>query len=147
MQYRTADTIANDSQLKPWFKIVNTGVTTVPLSELKIRYWLTAESAKPQTYYCDWAQIGCASVTGQVVKLTTARANADHYLEIGFTGTPRSLAPGANSGEIQGRVAKSDWTAYDETNDYSFDVTKTTIADWDRVTLYRNGTLIWGTEP
>ena len=32
-------------------------------------------------------------------------------------------------------------------NDYSFDVTKTVYADWTKVTLYRNGVLIWGTEP
>jgi hypothetical protein len=26
-------------------------------------------------------------------------------------------------------------------------VTKTALADWNRVTLYRNNVLVWGTEP
>jgi hypothetical protein len=42
---------------------------------------------------------------------------------------------------------KNDWSNYDETNDYSFDATKTAFSDWNRVTLYRNGVLVWGIEP
>src|SRR5262249_27454903 len=34
-----------------------------------------------------------------------------------------------------------------EGNDYSYDATKTSFADWTKVTLYRNGTLVWGAEP
>lgn len=40
-----------------------------------------------------------------------------------------------------------DQSNYTETGDYSFDPTKTSITDWDHVTLYRNGVLVWGTEP
>ena len=40
-----------------------------------------------------------------------------------------------------------DWTNYTQTNDYSFDATKTSYADWTKVTLYRNGVLVWGVEP
>ncbi len=36
---------------------------------------------------------------------------------------------------------------FDQTNDYSFDPTKTTFAPSTTVTLYQNGTLVWGTEP
>src|SRR5262249_34734096 len=48
---------------------------------------------------------------------------------------------------IQNRLNSQDFSAYNEANDYSFDPTKTSFADWTRVTLYRNGTLVWGTEP
>lgn len=72
--------------------------------------------------------------------------NADHYMEITFTGG-LMIAPGGSTGEIQTRYNKSDYANYDETNDYSFDPTKTTFTTWDRVTLYDNGTLIWGVEP
>ncbi len=34
-----------------------------------------------------------------------------------------------------------------EANDYSFDPTKTSFADWSNVTLFQNGALVWGTEP
>jgi hypothetical protein len=112
---------------------------------LKIRYWYTVDGDKPQSYWCDWAALGCGSVSGRFVKLATPKASADYYLELGFSGG--TLAPGASSGEIQSRIAKSDWSDYSESGDYSFDPTKTAFADWSRVTLYRNGSLVWGTEP
>ena len=36
-----------------------------------------------------------------------------------------------------------------EAGDYSYDPSKAypSFADWTHVTLYRNGTLVWGTEP
>jgi hypothetical protein len=51
------------------------------------------------------------------------------------------------TGEIQTRFAKTGCSSYTETGDYSFDPTKTGFADWTRVTLYRNGVLVWGIEP
>jgi hypothetical protein len=59
----------------------------------------------------------------------------------------RSSAYGPDTGEIQIRFAKEDWSSYDESDDYSFDATKTDFAAWPRVTLYHKGTLIWGAEP
>jgi endoglucanase len=145
VQYRAANTAAADNEIKPFLQVVNTGSSGVPLSELKIRYWYTVDGDKPQNHWCDWAQIGCGNITARFVKLATPKASADYYLEVGFTGG--TLAAGASTGEIQNRFAKNDWTNYNETGDYSFDATKTAYADWSRVTLYRNGTLIWGTEP
>jgi endo-1,4-beta-D-glucanase Y len=145
VQYRAGDTNAGDNQIKPHLQLVNTGSSSIPLSELKIRYWYTVDGDKPQSYWCDWAALGCASVSGRFVKLATPKASADYYLELGFSGG--TLAPGASSGEIQSRIAKSDWSNYSESGDYSFDPTKTAFADWSRVTLYRNGSLVWGSEP
>jgi len=56
------------------------------------------------------------------------------------------LAAGANT-VIQTRVAKSDWSNYTQTDDYSFNSTGTTYADWTKVTGYVSGALAWGTEP
>ncbi|PDO10081.1 MAG: cellulose 1,4-beta-cellobiosidase [Candidatus Reconcilbacillus cellulovorans] len=147
VQYRAADTNATDNQLKPHFRIVNRGTTSVPLSELTIRYWYTVDGDKPQVFNCDWAQVGCSNVRGSFVKLTTGRTGADYYIEITFTSGAGSLAAGGSSGDIQVRINKNDWTNYNEANDYSCDPTKTSFADWNRVTLYRNGQLVWGVEP
>jgi len=73
-------------------------------------------------------------------------AGADHYLEVGFTSGAGSIAAGGSSGEIQNRFNKSDWSNYNENDDWSFG-TNVTYADAPHVTLYQNGTLVWGTEP
>ncbi|GIV95827.1 MAG: hypothetical protein KatS3mg057_0484 [Herpetosiphonaceae bacterium] len=147
VQYRAGDTNAGDNQIKPHLQIVNTGASSVPLAELTVRYWYTVDGDKPQNYWCDYATVGCANVTARFVKLSSPVSGADYYLEVGFTSAAGSLAPGASSGEVQNRFAKNDWSTYDERDDYSFDASKTSFADWSRVTLYRNGTLVWGTEP
>src|SRR4029079_1323606 len=87
------------------------------------------------------------NVTSQFVALSPARTGADFYLQLGFTAGIGSLTARQATGEVQGRSNKDDWTNYDESNDYSYDPTKLAFADWDRVTLYRNGALVWGTEP
>ena len=143
-QYRAFASGASVSEIAPWFQIVNTGGSAVNLNTIKLRYWYTADATNPsQVFNCDWAQIGCTAVTG-VFGTTNGGATADSYLEIGFTSG--SVAAGSSS-EIETRFHKSDWSNYTQTNDYSFDATKTAYADWTRVTLYENGSLIWGTEP
>jgi hypothetical protein len=146
VQYRAADTNAGDNQIKPHFNIVNAGTSPVPLSELKIRYWFTREGTQNQSFWCDWAAINgaCSNVSGTFVQVGSG---ADFYLEVSFAAAAGSIAAGGQSGEIQTRISKSDWSNYTETGDYSFDPTKTSFADWTRVTLYRNGVLIWGVEP
>jgi hypothetical protein len=149
LQYRAADTNAGDNQIKPHFNIINLGGTAVPLSELKIRYWYTREGTQAQNFWCDYSAVtgSCSNVTGTFVQLNPARSGADFYLEVGFTAGAGSIAAGGQSGEIQTRFAKTDWSNYNETGDYSFDPTKLSFADWTRVTLYRNGVLVWGVEP
>jgi cellulase/cellobiase CelA1 len=149
VQYRAADTNAGDNQIKPHFNIVNTGGSSVPLSEFKIRYWYTREGTVGQNFFCDFSAVtgGCNNVTGTFVQVSPPRTGSDFYLEVGFNAAAGSIAAGGQSGEIQTRFAKTDWSNYNETGDYSFDPTKTAFTDWTNVTLYRNGTLVWGTEP
>src|SRR5262245_43590230 len=147
LQYRVADPNSpNDNQIKPHFNIVNGGTTTVPLSELTIRYWYTNDGSQPQVYDCDFASRGCSNLSASFVSIT-AVTGANPYLQLSFSAGAESLTPGQQSGEIQTRLHSQNWSNYTEGNDYSYDATKTSFADWTRVTLYRNGTLVWGTEP
>lgn len=144
VQYKASATGATTNELKPHFNIVNDGPDTVALGELTLRYWYTLEpGSTTEVFACDYAQIGC----GQVMAAFAAAsgANADHALEITFAGG--SLAAGQQTGEIQARFHKDNYSNYDQTNDYSFDPAKTSFADWDKVALYHNGALVWGIEP
>ena len=145
LQYRAADTNATDNQMKPHLNIVNAGTTAVPMSELTIRYWYTNDGNQPQVYNCDHASRGCSNISASFVSIP-AVTGANTYLQLSFSAGAGSLAPGQQSGEIQ-TPAQPELEQYNEANDYSFDPTKTAFADWTRVTLYRNGTLVWGTEP
>jgi hypothetical protein len=143
LQYRAADTNAGDNQVKPHFNLVNTGSKSVALSELTIRYWFADAGTTPLMFWCDYAQIGCASVRGAFT--TSDRPGGDHVLELSFTSG--MLAAGAATGEIQARFNHEDWALFAEGDDYSFDPSKVSFTDWHKVTLYQRGTLIWGLEP
>jgi endoglucanase len=143
LQYRAADTNAGDNAVKPHFNLVNTGTKAVNLAELTIRYWFADAGTTPLMFWCDYAQIGCGSVRG--VFTTSDRPGGDHVLELSFTSG--TLAAGAATGEIQTRFNHEDWALFAEGDDYSFDPSKASFADWHQVTLYQRGTLIWGLEP
>ncbi len=147
LQYRVADpTSPNDNQIKPHFNIVNSGTASAPLSELTIRYWYTNDGNQPQVFDCDHASRGCSNISASFVSIP-AVTGANTYLQLSFSPGAGSLAAGQQSGEIQARLHNQNWSNYTESNDYSYDATKTGFADWNRVTLYRNGALVWGTEP
>ncbi|UUN30619.1 glycoside hydrolase family 6 protein [Streptomyces sp. FIT100] len=142
VQYRTGDTNATDNAIRMSLQLVNTGSAAQSLAGVEIRYWF-ADSASAYTTWCDWAQPGCSSLTHSVAANGSA-TGADHYLKVTVTGG--SLAAGASSGEIQLRVHKSDWSAFDEADDYSRG-TNAAFADAPRIGVYVNGTLAWGTAP
>lgn len=146
--YRNGDQNAPmDNQIKPHLELYNTGSSTVNLSDFTIRYWFTIDSSAPLNYWCDYATLGCSVITAKFSPVSPARTGADYYLEIGFTSSAGSLAAGANTGEIQNRFSKADWSNFNETNDYSYNGSQTSYAPWNHITVYYKGQLVWGTEP
>ncbi|AEI44672.1 endoglucanase [Paenibacillus mucilaginosus KNP414] len=143
LQYRAADTNAGDNAIKPHFNIRNTGASPVDLSGVKLRYYFTKDGTQPLSFTVDWAQVGSPNVKGTFG--SASGAGADTYLEVSFTGG--SIPAGGQTGEIQTRIHKSDWSSFQESGDYSYDPGKTSYADWSKVTLYRDGTRVWGVEP
>ncbi|WP_420805390.1 glycoside hydrolase family 48 protein [Paenibacillus sanguinis] len=147
VQYRTDDMGENDNQIRAQFKVVNNGTETVSLSDVKVRYYYTIDGDASQQFNVDYAVVGSGNVSGTFVKLEPALPGADNYFEIAFAPTAGTLAPGEDSGDIQIRINKSNWTNFAEADDYSRDASKTSYADWDKVTAYLGGSLVWGIEP
>lgn len=144
IQYKNNDSAPGDNQIKPGLRIVNNTSSALDLSALTVRYYFTHDGgAASYTYSCDYAAIGCGKVYGTFVAMANPTATADTYLQLSFTG---SLAAGASSGDLQNRINKTDWSNFDETNDYSHN-TNTSYVDASAVTAYLNGTLVTGVEP
>ncbi len=152
LRYRVGDTLTpQDAHIKPQLKIVNNTPWDIPLSEFQIRYWYTVDGEIAQNFWCDYAWIGCGKVQGQFVPLPVGHANrtslSDYYAEISFTSEAGFLPAGGDSGEIHLRWNRADWSAYNELNDYSYNGQQNLMLKWPQLTLYRNGVLVWGTEP
>ncbi|TPN87769.1 cellulase family glycosylhydrolase [Aquimarina algicola] len=133
---------SNDSAINPHFRIINNGNQEFAYSDITIRYWFTSEENNILNFWCDWAQLGTEFVNGSF-----GQVSGIDFVEVSFDNTAGVLKGLSNSGAIQTRFAKTNWSAFDETNDYSYDDTKTSFTSHDRVTLYVNGSLVWGIEP
>lgn len=147
VQYKSNDSSSNDNQIRPSFKLVNTSDQPISLKDITLRYYYTIDGEQPQQFNCDYAAVGSANIIGNFVKLAQPVEGADHYVEISFSSAAGDLAPGADTGDIQVRINKANWTNYNKTNDYSFSATQTSYADWGKVTAYHGGVLLYGIEP
>jgi hypothetical protein len=85
-------------------------------------------------------------VTNVFKPVTPARPGADRYFEVGFGAGAGSLLPGQLS-LFRTRVFRMDYSTINQADDYSFNNKIATFGPWPHITLYRNGTLIQGTEP
>jgi len=152
LQAFNGSTAASTNSITPHLKITNSGSTAVDLSTVKIRYYYTIDGEQSQSCWCDYAAITSSNqtitsnVTGSFVKMTTAKTSADYYLEIGFTAAAGSLGAGGTA-EVQMRFSKTDWSNYNQANDYSFNASASNYADTSKITIYISGQLISGTEP
>ncbi len=146
LKYMTSTTTATTQDIRPHYEIDNNGTSPQSLTELTVRYYFTADGSAQQAYACDYAVIGCGSIQATFAAITPAKSTADRYFELSFTGG--TIPAGGSSGEIQVRFHDSNYQGtFTQTNDYSFGASSTQYADWNNVTVYRNGTLVWGMEP
>ncbi|WP_182914229.1 cellulose binding domain-containing protein [Paenibacillus sp. 1011MAR3C5] len=147
IQYEDGDGAAGNNAIKPFLKIVNTGATAIPLSELTVRYYFKREAAVAQNLTIDYAVIGKTHITGSFYTMGSPTATADAYLELGFLAAAGSVAALGDTGVIKVRINNSNWSNFNEANDYSYAPSMTSFADHDKITLYHNGNLVWGTQP
>lgn len=136
-----------NNTIRPYLNVYNEGNTAIPYGEITVRYWLTVENFSLLTNLSVyWAQLGTGKVKMKYVPLTQPRQGALGYVEYSFDASAGNLAGGSNSGEIQTGVGKQNWTNFVESDDYSFAPNGSYTTN-DRITIYRNGTLVGGVEP
>jgi hypothetical protein len=144
VQYSNLDPDPQNNAINPGLKVENTGTVDLDPARLTLRYWFTAEGTSPLLGFCDYADLGCPKVTTTFGKVNPARPGADSYLQVGFAAG--LLETGTSTGQLQLRVHKSDFSNFDERDDFSRG-TNTTFATTTTVTAYLDGKLVGGTEP
>jgi len=141
--------------------VVNHASTAVPLADVTLRYWFTADGNDLstiffQTYYSANTSTNAtinAYVDGTFAPAPSANvtSNSDSYMEISFSSGAESL-PTNGKATIQcswnGPGANVYMDLFDEANDYSFDANDTASPVQSiYVTAYVDGSLVWGIEP
>ncbi|WP_461055848.1 glycosyl hydrolase [Spirosoma arcticum] len=135
----------NGNSISTQLQVVNEGNVPVAYGDLSVRYWFTAEGTQSLNYWIDYAKLGNGNLTGQFVR-NVGRSKADTYFELKVKPTVGTLYPSAGTGDIQYRIAKADWSAFDEINDYSYEQTAPLDTN-GHITVYHKGRLVFGTEP
>ncbi|MEU9128037.1 cellulose binding domain-containing protein [Kitasatospora sp. NPDC048540] len=132
---------------KPWLEVINSSKKAIPLNEVTLRYYFTADGGVPYGFNCVEAAVGCANIDGTIVALANPSDKADHYLELSFTAGAGSLQPGVNSKGIQLQLYRLDHQDLNQADDRSFEPANTSFKPAKLVTAYIAGKLAWGDQP
>ena len=107
-----------------------TAKETVNLNDMTIRYYFTSDSSASDVVYVDNVGLSLteapyyaaltSATKAKVVKMANPTATADSYIEITFEGADYNLT---SKGKLNMgiRMAKSDWSNYNQANDYSYE--------------------------
>ncbi len=141
-------------------RVVNDTTAPVPLSEVTLRYWFHSEFSCEDTvdrmainvvsfqFDGPYAAKQIPHVVPRVVSLDTGAPGCDAYFQLAFDPLAGSLAPEqwASVG-FWTQIPIYDGTQHNQTNDYSYGACTMAFVYWDKITVYRNGRLIAGSEP
>ncbi|GAB3650605.1 hypothetical protein GCM10028791_18080 [Echinicola sediminis] len=132
--------------IKKTFNLINEGNVPLDYEGLSFRYWFTKDGGGTLKHWVDYAELGKEHIEGVFMDVPGDSTLADHYLEIKLAGELGALPPLAETGEIQLRITKSDWSEFDQENDYSYSGENKWMLK-EQITVYHYGKLIYGLEP
>ncbi|HEY2734748.1 MAG TPA: cellulose binding domain-containing protein, partial [Polyangiales bacterium] len=150
-QYYAGSDKQSDDVIYPILQISNVSVAAgVPLYELEIRYYFHNEHEDRCPVNCQvdsfWAGEHPSGKSLTAVRRWVSGSDGADYLSVTFPATLEVLARGA-AVEMQQQLHTAPFSQFDQSDDYSFDATKHALTDWPKVTVYRAGSLVWGTPP
>jgi mannan endo-1,4-beta-mannosidase len=154
VQYQVMDPAASSAYIGATLSILNSSSTSVTVSGLSLRYYYTDDVHMTPQMTINWSHISTSgantdlSVSDSFAALTPSATGADSYIEFTFSSGHGALATGESavfSWQMQGPNPAQD--VYTQSNDYSFDASKTSLTNWDHVVLLQGGSVLWGVVP
>ena len=135
----------NGNTMSTYLNLVNEGNIPVSYEDLSIRYWFTADGGQNLNHWIDYAKLGSGNIDGQFVG-NLGLNKADTYFELKVKPILGMLYPLSSTGNIQYRITKTDWSNFNEINDYSFKTASGADTN-SRITVYYKEKLVYGSEP
>ncbi|GGF13726.1 hypothetical protein GCM10011383_26210 [Hymenobacter cavernae] len=130
------------NSLSTFLQVRNDGYTPVAYKDLTVRYWFSPDGTSPLNSYVDYAQLGNNNVS-----ISFGKSGTETYAELHFAAGLGTFSPLSNTGNVQYRIAKSDWSNFNQANDFSYLPAADVFAENAHITAYVNGTLVYGQEP
>ncbi|MHB1159885.1 MAG: cellulase family glycosylhydrolase [Chloroflexota bacterium] len=144
--YKANDTSPRTNTISFALQVVDRDGKELDLSRLEIRYWFSHGSRPSQPKVeMDYSALGEGKVRVELAQ--AGREGQDHYLKVTFPGPDNGLPPYGSTGDILLRIHASDWSQFDQSNDFSFWPEATGFRSSNRITVYEDGKLVWGREP
>ncbi|MBB6237949.1 regulation of enolase protein 1 (concanavalin A-like superfamily) [Pedobacter sp. AK013] len=144
--YQNQNLTTNSNAISAFVAIKNTGNSTIDYSDLTARYWFSKDGTAGLNMTVDYAKLGNNKIKGQFTELNPSLNGADSHLELSIDGSAGKLYPLSSTGNIQFRINKTNWSAFNESNDHSY-LPKAAMDTNAHITLYYKGQLVYGTEP
>jgi cellulose 1,4-beta-cellobiosidase len=136
--YKCGEADLESPMIKPYINIINPSETPFNLKDITVRYFYTKEGASFERYQIEYAVVGSS-----YVKVAFEKG----YFDITFPEADMIIPPlGGETGVIQLKIHKQDWSNYDQSDDYSFNPTFTEFSEFGRIALYYQGMKMWGSE-
>lgn len=139
VDYKTEHATAVDKTIQMLLHVINQSDDPLPMTNVKIRYWFTAEAVPSLHQY----------YTGDDVRPPSAMFVDDgensHVLMTFGAGVIKK-GDDISRSEIQ-LVIDNNTTPFDQADDFSWQPTSKTSTPNGKITLYLDDKLIWGCEP
>jgi hypothetical protein len=131
--------------MKPYYKIVNSGTTAIEWSKIEVRYYMVKDGTSAafrsgNLVYPDNLQNNLTIAFVQV-------SGNNYYAKMTFAGTTATIGAGVTTGECKQSIFQDNATSPSQSNDNSFDATKTSYALSTKIVVYYNGSVVYGTAP
>jgi len=127
--------------------VINDTAQPLTLADMKVRYYFTNEiTAATPMVMMNWAQfgktnnLGGATCTGQIVKMPTAAAGADSYVELTCSASSATDLTAGTLLKISWKAGAQGQGKFIQAGDYSF-------TDPSKIVVVNGNTIVWGVEP